>query len=50
LVFALAFAACFLAIGRRPAAAWGDERHEIIALVAERLLVILPCGKRLQRR
>jgi hypothetical protein len=32
------FVACFLALGSRPAAAWGDEGHEIIALVAERFL------------
>ena len=35
-VVAIAFVACFLALHPRPAAAWGDEGHEIIALVAER--------------
>ena len=29
---------CSLAFGPRPAAAWGDEGHEIIALVADRFL------------
>jgi hypothetical protein len=32
------FVACSLAFGPRPALAWGDEGHEIIALVAERFL------------
>jgi S1/P1 Nuclease len=36
--FALAFVACSLAFGPRPALAWGDEGHEIIALVANRFL------------
>jgi len=36
--FALALLACFLALHPRPALAWGDEGHEIIALVAERFL------------
>ena len=37
-VVALAFVACFLALHPRPAAAWGDGGHEIIALVADRFL------------
>jgi hypothetical protein len=37
-VFTFAFLACFVALGPRPAAAWGDEGHEIIALLAERFL------------
>jgi hypothetical protein len=37
-VVALAFVACSVALGSRPALAWGDEGHEIIALVAERFL------------
>jgi S1/P1 Nuclease len=37
-VVAPAFVACFLALHPRPALAWGDEGHEIIALVAERFL------------
>jgi hypothetical protein len=37
-VVALAFVACSLALGPRPALAWGDEGHEIIALVAEQFL------------
>src|SRR5690348_8054514 len=37
-VVALAFVACFLALHPRPARAWGDEGHRIIALVADRFL------------
>jgi hypothetical protein len=37
-VVALAFVACSVALGPRPALAWGDEGHRIIALVAEQFL------------
>jgi hypothetical protein len=37
-VVAFAFVACSVAFGPRPALAWGDEGHEIIALAAERFL------------
>jgi hypothetical protein len=37
-VVALALVACSLSLTPRPAAAWGDEGHEIIAPVAERFL------------
>jgi hypothetical protein len=37
-VVALASVTCFLALHPRPALAWGDEGHEIIALVADRFL------------
>jgi S1/P1 Nuclease len=37
-VVALAFVACSLAFGPRPALAWGDEGQKIIALVANRFL------------